>query len=187
MDYVDELALSALARSDVRTPRQDAGEALAVLHARHYTSLVRLAVALVDSDAAAEDVVQEAFLNVLRRWDHIRDAAVAEGYLRRAVVNGCRDRLRRRRVRRLLHIPEGVASAGPEETAVLREEHREVVAALHLLPARQREVLVLRHYAGLSEAETATALGISVPAAKSAAHKGTANLRARLSSMGEPV
>lgn len=156
------------------------------LHARHYVALLRVAVALVDSDAAAEDVVQDAFLSVLRKWHTIREPELAEVYLRRAVINGARDQLRRRRVRRLLHIPESVAPAGPEETVLLRDEHREVLTALQTLPTRQREVLVLRHLTGLSEAATAAALNISVAAAKSAAHKGTVNLRARLTSGETP-
>jgi RNA polymerase sigma-70 factor (sigma-E family) len=162
------------------TAAPDASHALSVLHARHYRSLVRLAVALVDSESTAEEVVQDAFVNLLRRWSHVQDLSVAEGYLRRSVVNGARDRLRRRRVRRVLHVPEPVAPAGPDELVVLREEHREVLAALRRLPGRQREVLVLRHFAGLSEAETADALGITTSAAKSAAHKGIVALRAAL-------
>jgi RNA polymerase sigma-70 factor (sigma-E family) len=179
VDFAEQLPALAV-RFEGVTAAPDVSAALAVLHARHYTSLVRLAVALVDSEAAAEEVVQDAFVNLLRRWSHVNDTSVAEGYLRRSVVNGARDQLRRRRVRRVLHVPEPVAPAGPDELAVLREEHREVLAALRRLPGRQREVLVMRHYAGLSEAETADALAISTAAVKSAAHKGIAALRAAL-------
>jgi RNA polymerase sigma-70 factor (sigma-E family) len=156
--------------------------ALEALHEGHYATLLRIAVVLVDSEAAAEDVVQEAYVKVLRRWGSIRDERLAAAYLRQAVVNGARDQLRRRRVRRLLHIPDEVPPAGPEAIVLLQEEHREVFSALNQLPARQREVLVLRHYMSLSEAETADALGITVAAAKSAAHKGIAKLRRQLTS-----
>jgi RNA polymerase sigma factor (sigma-70 family) len=153
-------------------------EALSVLHERHYLELVRLAFVLVDTREAAEEVVQQAFLDVLRRGSFAVDDAAA--YLRRAVLNGAKDRLRRRRVRRLWVPLHDVPPAGPEDLALLSDEHRRAVTALKDLPLRQREVLVLRHLTGLSEAETATALGISISAAKSAHHKGISALRARL-------
>jgi RNA polymerase sigma factor (sigma-70 family) len=154
---------------------------LAVLHEQHYVSLVRIAYVFVDSREAAEDVVQQAFLDVLRRQPDLQHAPA---YLRRAVVNGAKDRLRRRQVRRLWVPPHEPPAPGPEDAALLSEEHREVLAALRSLPTRQREVLVLRHLSGLTEAETAAALAITVSAAKSAHHKGIAALRARLSSEG---
>ena len=127
---------------------------LAVLHHRHYLDLVRVAVVMVDSRENAEDVVQQAFLDVLRRRPALEDAPA---YLRRAVVNGARDTLRRRRVRRLWIPPHEPDAAGPEEALLLREEHRAVLQQLRRLPDRQREVLVLRHLTGLLEAETAAA------------------------------
>jgi RNA polymerase sigma factor (sigma-70 family) len=155
---------------------------LAVLHQQHYLALVRAASVLVDSREAAEEVVQQAFLDVLRRGDP--PGVDVAAYLRRAVVNGARDRLRRRRVRRLWVPPHQVSSPGPEDAVLLSEEHHRVLAALRQLPPRQREVLVLRHLSGLTEAETAAALGISISAAKSGHHKGIHTLRARMSEGG---
>jgi RNA polymerase sigma-70 factor (sigma-E family) len=182
---VDQLQNGAIAVASIRRgvseQRLDAREALSLLHAQHYTRLVRLAVALVDTEHSAEEVVQDAFLNVMRRWHSIEDVDAAAGYLHRAVVNAARDRLRRRKVRRAFHLPDAVPEDGPEEAALLREEHREVLAVLRTLPSRQRECLILRHLAGLSEAETAAALDITVAAAKSATHKGITALRLALS------
>jgi RNA polymerase sigma factor (sigma-70 family) len=74
-----------------------------------------------------------------------------------------------------------VGSTGPADSAVLLgEEHRAVLGALRRLPARQREVLVLRYWHELSEAEIAAALGISSGAAKSAASRGLTAVEARL-------
>lgn len=157
-----------------------AAAALAVLHARHYVTLVRLAVALVDSEASAEEVVQDAFVRVLRRWSSIRDLEAAESYLRRSVVNGARDRLRHRRVRRAVALPHPVAHASAEERALLNEEQRQVLTGLADLPTRQREVLVLRYFGELTEAATAQTLGISIGSVKSTAHKGIAALRRSL-------
>jgi RNA polymerase sigma-70 factor (sigma-E family) len=169
-------------RPETGAPYRDlgAGAALTLLHERHYGELVRLATALLDQRASAEEVVQQAYVDVLRRWDTARRADDVVSYLRRAVVNGARDRLRRRRTRRLYVAPHAVPEPGPEDEYLRRDEHRAVLAALQALPGRQREVLVLRHLLGLSEAETAATLGISTSAAKSAAHRGIASLRTEL-------
>jgi len=60
---------------------------------------------------------------------------------------------------------------GTSEGVLLAEEHREVLAAMRQLATRQREVLVLRYWSGLSEAEIAEALGISRGAVKSTASR----------------
>ena len=153
------------------------GDALGDIHRRHYRDLVRLAVLLVDDEPAAEEVVQEAFLRVFRRWDRLRETQSAEAYVRRAVVNGARDRLRHRRVRRLTMLPRPAVVASAEETVVLADEHARILSALRGLPTRQREVLALRYFAGLSEADIAVVLKISTGAVKSTAHKGIAALR----------
>ncbi len=87
--------------------------------------------------------------------------------------------LRRRRTARDHVAPIGLAS-DPADLAVLAEEHREVLAALRRLPGRQREVLVLRYYAGLSEAEIAATTGISRGTVKSTAHRALAALERAL-------
>lgn len=153
------------------------GDALGDIHRRHYRDLVRLAVLLVDDEATAEEIVQEAFLRVFRRWDQLREPEAAAAYVRRAVVNGARDRLRRRRVRRLVLLPRAAEVASAEETVVLADEHERILSALRGLPTRQREVLTLRYFGGLSEADIAVALNISTGAVKSTAHKGIAALR----------
>ena len=150
---------------------------IADLHACHYVQLVRLAVALIDQRESAEEVVQDAFLATIRRWDQLRDRSAAQAYLRRAVVNGSRDRLRARRVRRAAMIPTAGFVRSPEDQALLLEEHRALIAALRTLPKRQREVLVLRYFSDLSERETAEAVGISIGGVKSSAHRGMVALR----------
>jgi RNA polymerase sigma-70 factor (sigma-E family) len=153
---------------------------IADLHARHYVHLVRLAVALIDHRESAEEVVQDAFLATIRRWPHLRDPSAAQAYLRRAVVNGSRDRLRARRVRRAATVPEAGHIPSPEDEVLMLEEHRALIDALRSLPRRQREVLVLRYFSDLTERETADAVGISIGGVKSSAHRGMAALRLAL-------
>ena len=148
----------------------DDGE-FAELYAAHRVGLVRLAVLLVDELGAAEDVVQDAFAAFATRAGAMRDPGAALGYLRVSVVNGCRSALRRRRTARAYVPPHDVEPDGPDARAVLSEEHREVLAALDQLPPRRREVVVLRYWSGMSEAEIASALGISRGTVKSTASR----------------
>lgn len=142
------------------------------LYRQHRMRFVRLAILLVDDAATAEDVVQEAFAGLHRHWGGLRDAAAAIGYLRTAVVNGSRSVLRRRKTARDYTPPHSVNARSAESLAMLDAEHQAVVNALAQLPDRQREVLVLRYYGGLSEAEIAEATGISKGTVKSTASRG---------------
>ncbi|OIJ92396.1 RNA polymerase subunit sigma-70 [Streptomyces sp. MUSC 14] len=144
-------------------------------------SLVRLAVLLVDDVPTAEDVVQDAFTALLRRHGHrLASLDDPEAYLRTSVVNTARSVLRRRRtVRAHPPAPEEHAPA-PEEDVLLHEDHREVLAALRTLTRRQREVLVLRYWSHLTEAEIAATLGLSRGTVKSTASRALDALGRRL-------
>lgn len=158
----------------------DADTALEQLYAAHYTSLVRLSVLLLRDQGLAEDVVQDAFVAMHGHWDRI-DPAKAPAYLRQTVVNRSRSALRHRTVV-ARHRPDPLPDGAPADESVLRTERRATVLdALAALPTRQREVLVLRHYLDLSEADIATTLGISRGAVKSHASRAAAALRNRLS------
>jgi RNA polymerase sigma-70 factor (sigma-E family) len=174
-----EQTLSRLRALDARgpagPPQPDAPSAeprnLADLYRDHRMRMVRLAVLLVDDPATAEDVVQEAFTGLHRHWAGLRDEAAAVAYLRTAVVNGSRSVLRRRRTARDYVPPHQVNARSAESLAMLSAEHQAVVDALGTLPPRQREVLVLRYYGGMSEAEIADATGISRGTVKSTASR----------------
>ncbi|HEY2207429.1 MAG TPA: SigE family RNA polymerase sigma factor [Pseudonocardia sp.] len=155
----------------VAEPAPAAPKNLADLYTEHRMRLVRLAALLVDEPGTAEDVVQEAFAGLHRHWSGLRDEHAALGYLRTAVVNGSRSVLRRRRTAREYVPPHQVNARSAESLALLSAEHQSVVDALAALPARQREVLVLRYYGGLSEAEISEATGISRGAVKSTASR----------------
>ncbi|MCZ0985248.1 RNA polymerase sigma factor [Streptomyces diastatochromogenes] len=144
-------------------------------------SLVRLAVLLVDDLPTAEDVVQDAFTALFRRHGHrLGSLDDPEAYLRTSVVNAARSVLRRRRTVRA-HTPEREGHApAPEEDVLLHEDHREVLAALRTLTPRQREVLVLRYWSHLTEAEIAATLGLSRGTVKSTASRALDALGRRL-------
>jgi RNA polymerase sigma-70 factor (sigma-E family) len=142
------------------------------LYRHRRLELVRLALLLVDELSTAEDVVQDAFVAVLRRHGrHLTGLDDPEAYLRTSVVNAARSVLRRRRTARA-YIPERQRSAPPaDQHVLLREDHREVLDALKRLTRRQREVLVLRYWSNLTEAQIADTLGISRGTVKSTASR----------------
>jgi RNA polymerase sigma factor (sigma-70 family) len=167
-------------------PDEPPGCDIAALFRAHQLELVRLAFLLVGDRPTAEDVVQDVFAGLhARRLRTTEDGGLA--YARAAVLNRCRSVLRRQATARRL-----VSDAGPDRTAawaaaggvsasaegqaLLAEDRREVLAALSQLPRRRREVLVLRFYLGLSEAQIAQTLGISAGTVKSNAARGLAQL-----------
>jgi RNA polymerase sigma-70 factor (sigma-E family) len=160
----------------------DADGAVEQLYAAHWRELVRLSAMLVRDVGTAEEVVQDAFVAMHRKWNTLRDPDRALGYLRRAVVNGSRSRLRHLKVVRA-HAerqPAPVIGRGDDESALETERRTAVLDSLEALPRRQREVIALRYYVDLSEAEIADALGISRGAVKSHASRGSATLRGLL-------
>lgn len=165
------------------TAGADAPVTIDDLYRSHRMAMVRLAILLVDDVQSAEDVVQEAFTGLYKNWSGLRDRRAAIGYLRMAVVNGSRSMLRRRRTARAYVPPDQGTARSAESLAMMSAEHRAVVAALAELPDRQREVLVLRYYGGLSEAEIAAATGLARGTVKSTASRAIAKLTDAMESM----
>ncbi|OKH99740.1 RNA polymerase [Streptomyces sp. CB02923] len=158
-----------------------AGPTITDLYHAHRLSMVRLAVLLVDDRATAEDVVQDAFAALYKRHgEQLDEVDNALAYLRTAVVNAARSVLRRRRTARDYTPPYETDAPSAEERVVLDEEHREVLAALGRLTARRREVLVLRYWGELTEAQIAATLGISRGSVKSIASRALDSLEKML-------
>jgi RNA polymerase sigma-70 factor (sigma-E family) len=171
------VTVPALAEYDEAVP---AGGSLRDLYRQHRASLVVLASLVLRDPADAEEVVQDAFVKAHLAWGRIRDPEKALPYLRSAVLNGARSRLRHRRVvDRAATAPPGSGESA-EAAALAGEDRRMMVAGLRALPDRQRECLALRYYLGLSEAEIAATLGISAGSVKTHTHRGLLTLAARL-------
>lgn len=142
--------------------------AFEALFADEYVGMVRLATLLLDDRARAEEVVQDAFARVYERWRRI-DAPGA--YLRRCVVNGASDVLRRRRLER------GRRSRA-EVTVAARDEY--LLDALGRLTPRQRAAVVLRFYDGRTETEIAEIMSVKPGTVKSTLHRALVQLRAEI-------
>jgi RNA polymerase sigma-70 factor (sigma-E family) len=154
----------------------DAAGAVTALYQAHALGLVRLAYVMLGSRASAEDVVQEAFYGLYRRWDRLSDKGRALPYVRSSVLNGCRTVLRRRPAGDIdaVHQPPEISA---EAAALTSEERREVMQAVRRLPGRQREALVLRFYLDEPEAEIARVMGISQGTVRSTTHRALTALR----------
>jgi RNA polymerase sigma-70 factor (sigma-E family) len=154
--------------------------AITEIYGAHYRSLVRLATLLVHDVATAEEVVQDSFVALHAALHRLRDSEKTLSYLRAAVVNRSRSVLRHRVV-----VDRNAPKPAPdmpsaEHGALALIERSSVIAALRSLPGRQREVVVLRFYADLSEAQIAAAMGITRGAVKSHTSRAMAALRSVL-------
>ena len=165
-----------------RWSQRKADQSVELLFHAHYPRIVYTAFSMIGDWDLAEQLAQEAYLRLWRRWRWISDPQAAPMYLQRTVINLSRETIRRKVIERRALQTKGAdraAPPGPDPAAVV--ELRGAVAAL---PIRKRECVVLRFLLGLSEAETAEVLGISVGTVKSQTHKGLRLLRDRLEDTG---
>jgi len=158
----------------------EAHQVVTEIYQSHYKSLVRLALLLVHDVPTAEEVVQDSFEAMHKASRRLRETEKALSYLRQSVVNKSRSVLRHRTV-----VDKNAPKPAPdmpsaELGAIAAIERIEVISALRTLPDRQREALVLRYYADLSEAEIANTMGISRGAVKSHTARGMSALRSIL-------
>ncbi|WP_260613829.1 SigE family RNA polymerase sigma factor [Streptomyces sp. WAC07061] len=143
----------------------------------HYRSLLGLAALLLDDTASCEDVVQEAFIRVHSARNRVRDRDKTLAYLRQTVVNLSRSALRRRILGLKLLSKPMPDMASAEEGAYDQLERDDLIRAMRGLQRRQREVLVLRYFADMTEVQVAETLGISLGSVKAYGSRGIAALR----------
>jgi RNA polymerase sigma-70 factor (sigma-E family) len=148
----------------------------------HYRALLGLAALLLDDTASCEDVVQEAFIRVHSARSRVRDPDKTLAYLRQTVVNLSRSALRRRILGLKLLSKPMPDMASAEEGAYELLERDQLKAAMRSLQRRQREVLVLRYFADMTEAQVAETLGISLGSVKAYGSRGIAALRVAMES-----
>lgn len=157
-----------------------------------HTDLVYgVAYRMMNNAQDAEDVTQETFLSAFRHWESFRGGSAVGTWLYRIAVNACLMRLRKEKRARASRVEPGYAdtdvldwvpeqSGTPEEHAINSELREEMVKALAALPTDLRAAVVLRDVQGMSNAEAAAVLGVSVPSMKAKLHRGRVLLRKRL-------
>jgi RNA polymerase sigma-70 factor (ECF subfamily) len=164
------------------------GDTLAAWLAEQYAPAFRTASLILHNRADAEEAVQEAFLRAWRFRDAMPEGAAARSWIYRVVVNTCLSKLKRRRDIIGVHDiaagdiagGDGAApsGAGPEALVLGDESSAVLVGALGRLPEHLRVVVVLRYYAGLTEAEIATAVKRRPGTVKSRLHEARRRLAA---------
>ena len=142
-------------------------------------SLHRFAYLMCGDWHDAEDLVQEALAKAALHWSRIERTEHPDAYVRTILLNQCRS-MWRRPWARTSRASDPVDRSVPDATDMIAARS-EVMAALRLLPTRQRATVVLRYYEELSEAETAAVLGCSVGTVKNQTHKALRSLREAMS------
>lgn len=183
VDGLPTLAVSA-GRSGIVTDEAGlhADQLVGQLFEQEARSLVRLARLFCDDRNSAEDLVQEAFIRLHRSAHTIRDLDRAPAFLRSIVLNLARDH-NRRGLMSLRHQSARrteEATADVEEDVIADGDDRLVIEALRSLPTRQRECLVLRFYAQMTEREIAETVGISPNSVKTHCRRGIRSLESLL-------
>jgi RNA polymerase sigma-70 factor (sigma-E family) len=153
----------------------DAEIAVGALYQAHALPLIRLAYITLGDRASAEDVVQDAFCGLFKRWDHLAENGKALAYVRASVLNGCRSVLRHRAVLRR-KVTHQVAAESAESEMLSGEERYQLMRAVRRLPTRQREALVLRFYLDLPDGEIARVMGVRPSTVRSTMHRALETL-----------
>jgi RNA polymerase sigma-70 factor (ECF subfamily) len=161
-----------------------------------------LARRMLGNDADAEDVTQDVLLQVVRKLNTFRGESAFPTWLHRVTVNAALAHRRKRAQRDDRHVsdpldhfledghhPHAVRpwSIRPDQQALDRETHRLIEEAIQKLPELYRDVYVLADVEGLSNAEIAEMLGLSVAAVKSRLHRGRILMRNALAPHFEEV
>lgn len=168
----------------VSKAREGDGWALDVLVERHAPRVNRIASQVIGDLEEARDAAQESLVKLCTRLRQFRGEAQFGTWLHRLVVNTCRDRLARQRVRQtepldLEDEPAGEES-DPWRAALLADARRELAAALARLSPNQRLAVVLRDVFGLTYEEISRVARMPVGTAKCYVHRARARLRVRL-------
>jgi RNA polymerase sigma-70 factor, ECF subfamily len=156
---------------------EDRAAAFARLADRHLARSYRLASVLLGGELEAQDAVQDAAVAAWARFGSLRERERFDAWFDRILVNGCRDRLRRRGRVQVVDLAVAPERATPDATGGIAE--REALrAALARLSPDQRTVVVLRYFADLSLEEIAEHTGERLGTVKSRLHYGVEALRA---------
>ena len=176
----------------VRGALADDAQAARALVERHREAVYRLARTATGDAEEAFDITQEAFVAAFGALSRYDPARPFRGWIAAIALNKCRDRARRRAVRRFFGLPmpdnaaEWVAddAASPEMQAASRDELVATARAIGALPSSLKDVLLLRTVEGMSQQETAEALGISAKAVETRLYRARQKLSQTV--RGEP-
>ena len=137
-----------------------------------------VAISILENENLAEDAVQETFVRVWRKLGSYHEDGREKAWIYRIAINCCRDTQRTGWFRRML--PTGRPQLFPEENVVVPEDTIALNMAIHDLPLRLREVILLYYYQNFTSTEIAEILGISQPAVSERLKRARRQLREAL-------
>jgi RNA polymerase sigma-70 factor (sigma-E family) len=145
---------------------------------RNRASLLHKSAYLLCGDwHLAHDLVQDTLVKAYQHWPRVRQADSPDAYVRRILLNEARSRWRRlERAMPVSRFPEGCEPVAPDATDEIARRAG-LLQALLVLPLRQRATIILRYLEGMSERETAAALGCSEGTVKSQSARALGTLR----------
>jgi RNA polymerase sigma-70 factor (sigma-E family) len=158
-----------------------ASEAQFVPFARaHWRDLVRAAIFLGASAHEADDLAQQTLIRCYTSWENVQSADKREAYVYRMLLNQLRDTRRSRwwKQRSWISVDDAHRDASAPDGSESLAISDAVERALGVLPKAQREVVVLRYFVQLSEAQTASTLGIAPGTVKSRLSRALTQLAA---------
>ncbi|GAB4064846.1 SigE family RNA polymerase sigma factor [Angustibacter speluncae] len=160
--------------------RRSDEEAFVEFATAHHDWLVRTGSALAGDPHAGQDLAQDSLVKAYARWRRVRSADNPRAYLRQILVRRAIDASRRPSRREHATDDPGPRHASPRDLASEHAERDRVGSAVDALPARQRQVVVLRFVEDLDVATTAELLRVREGTVKSATHAALAALRTSL-------
>lgn len=169
---IDEASSDRTGELDPKVALQDRARAFSDWARRRLPRSYRVALAILRDEAGAQDAVHDAFLRAWEAWPKLRDPSLLDAWLDRIIVNGCRDRLRRkgRDSRYIRELRVVVDDRSPRQEALLR--------AMSRLSPDHRIVVVLRFFEDLSVDDIARQVGQKPGTVKSRLHYALSALRA---------
>jgi RNA polymerase sigma-70 factor (ECF subfamily) len=159
---------------------RDDRETLDTLISEHHAPMLRLATRLTGRLETAEEVVQEAMLRIARSWNGFRSEADFKTWATRIILNAFRDWLSKQRKSSPLEDVPDARYADPPACAMAEELGRHIAERVSALPPRQREVMILMTYEGLSADEAARVLDIQVANVYATLYEARQRLRVEL-------
>lgn len=150
------------------------GEDFSAFAASRWPGLVRLAYGLTGDRWTAEDVAQATLARAYVAWRRVSRADDPDAYVRRILINTSNRRFRKHRV---IEQPGAIPESAADGPADLIGDRATLLAALRVLPPRQRAVVVLRYWADLTDSQAAAALGCSPATVRSQLSRALVRLR----------
>lgn len=148
----------------------------------HSSMVYRTAYFLTKSKVMADDITQETFIRIIKKFHLFDQTKAIEPWIYRMTVNITRNMIRKQKIKKLFGIHYDVLTENEVEQSILQNEMEDQLwIEINLLPQKSKEVIVLHYYLELKLDEVADSLNIPIGTCKSRLNYALTKLRNRLS------